>query len=34
VIFVRNLDDSGPGSFREACETKGPRIIVFRVGWI
>jgi len=34
VLFVRNLNDSGPGSFREACETKGPRIIVFRVAGI
>ncbi|HEX2854751.1 MAG TPA: hypothetical protein VHO24_16080 [Opitutaceae bacterium] len=31
VIFVTTLDDSGPGSFREACEAKGPRIVVFRV---
>ncbi|HVU31796.1 MAG TPA: hypothetical protein VHE61_00080 [Opitutaceae bacterium] len=32
VIFVTNLDDSGPGSFRAACEAEGPRIVVFRVG--
>jgi pectate lyase len=31
VLFVTNLDDSGPGSFREACETNGARIVVFRV---
>ncbi len=32
VIFVTNLDDSGPGSFRAACEAEGPRIVIFRVG--
>ncbi|WP_460947350.1 pectate lyase family protein [Spirosoma daeguense] len=31
VIIVKNLDDSGPGSFREAIETRSPRIIVFAV---
>jgi len=31
VIEVTNLDDSGPGSFREACEAEGPRTVVFRV---
>jgi len=31
VIAVTNLNDSGPGSFREACEAEGPRIVVFRV---
>jgi pectate lyase len=34
VILVTNLNDSGPGSFRAACEAKGPRIVVFRVGGI
>jgi len=34
VIFVRNLNDSGPGSLRAACETQGPRIIVCRVGGV
>lgn len=32
IIEVTNLDDAGPGSFRDAVERPGPRIIVFRVG--
>ena len=31
VITVTNLDPSGPGSLREACEAEGPRIVVFKV---
>lgn len=31
VIFVTSLSDSGPGSFREACDAEGPRIVIFRV---
>lgn len=34
VITVTNLNDDGPGSFREACETGGSRIIVFNVAGI
>lgn len=31
VIFVSNLNDSGPGSFRDAILKKNPRIIVFSI---
>jgi hypothetical protein len=34
VFVVNTLADSGPGSFREACEAGGPRIIVFNVAGI
>jgi hypothetical protein len=32
IIRVVNWNDSGPGSFRAAVETAGPRIVVFEVG--
>jgi hypothetical protein len=31
VYVVRSLDDSGPGTLREACEAAGPRTVVFNV---
>jgi hypothetical protein len=34
VFVVTNLNDSGPGSFRAACEAGGPRIVVFNVAGI
>ncbi|HET7625952.1 MAG TPA: polysaccharide lyase [Verrucomicrobiae bacterium] len=34
VIVVTNLNDSGPGSFRDACEQGGPRIVIFNVAGI
>jgi hypothetical protein len=34
VLVVTHLNDSGPGSFREALESAGPRIVVFNVAGI
>ncbi len=34
IYVVTNLNDSGPGSFREGCEAAGPRTVVFNVAGI
>ena len=34
VLFVTNLNDSGPGSLRAAVETPGPRTVIFKVGGV
>lgn len=34
IIRVTTLAGSGPGSFREAVEAEGPRIVVFEVGGV
>jgi len=34
IIKVTNLSANGPGSYREAIETEGPRIVVFEVGGV
>ena len=34
VITVSSLEDDGPGTLREACETGGARIVVFNVAGI
>jgi pectate lyase len=34
VIEVTSLDDSGPGTYREACQAEGPRTVVFKVAGI
>jgi hypothetical protein len=34
VYVVTSLDDVGPGTFREACESAGPRIVVFNVAGV
>jgi hypothetical protein len=34
VYVVTSLDNSGPGTFREACEQGGARIVVFNVAGI
>jgi hypothetical protein len=34
IIRVTTLDPEGPGSIKEAIETKGPRVVLFEVGGI
>lgn len=34
IIRVTHLNASGPGSYREALEAEGPRIVVFEVGGV
>jgi hypothetical protein len=34
VYVVRSLEDNGPDTFREACESAGPRTVVFNVAGI
>lgn len=34
IVRVTNLNPDGPGSFKAAVETRGPRIVVFEVGGV
>jgi len=34
IIWVTNLNDSGPGSFRDAVTADGPRVVRFKVGGV
>ena len=34
ILYVTNLADDGPGSFRRAVETPGPRLILFKTGGV
>lgn len=34
ILFVTSLDDSGPGTLRDALLQKGPRIVLFKTGGV
>ncbi len=34
MLWVENLDDAGPGSFRAAVTARGPRVVAFRVAGV
>ena len=34
VLMVTSLEDSGPGTLREALKARGPRIVVFKTGGV
>lgn len=34
ILFVTSLEDSGPGTLREALKEKGPRFVLFKTGGV